>query len=342
MILEIELKNFRKFSDLSLNLNNNLVFIIGDNACGKTTILEAIYFLTRLKSERTNNYRDLIKHNEPFAKAKVITDNIRLETVITENTKLYKKNNIEYKKASEFFGSIPVILFSPDDINLVKASPSGRRKFLDMELSLLNKKYLNLLGETNYYLKQRNLVLQSDKFDNVLFDIFTNKLVENELLLIKSRLKFIDLLNKRINEVHSSVSENENIKLVYKSSLNLDNVSDTLKNIKDNELKYKTTLVGYHRDDFKILLNGLDASHFASEGQMRHIVISFKIALVLVYEEYTKQTPVLLLDDVFSYLDKKRQNNIIEFLKNRPQSIITSTSIDNYESIKDDALIIKL
>lgn len=342
MILEIELKNFRKFSDLSLNLNNNLVFITGDNASGKTTILEAIYFLTRLKSERTNNYRDLIKYDEPFAKAKVITDTIKLETVITENTKLYKKNNIEYKKASEFFGSISVILFSPDDINLIKSSPSVRRKFLDMELSLLNKKYLNLLGETNYYLKQRNLVLQSDKFDNVLFDIFTNKLVENELLLIKSRLKFIDLLNKQINEVHSKICKNENIKLVYKSSLNLDNVSDSLKNVKDNELKYKTTLVGYHRDDFKILLNGLDASRFASEGQMRHIVISLKIALVLVYEEYTKQTPVLLLDDVFSYLDKKRQNNIIEFLKNRPQSIITSTSIDNYESIKEDALIIKL
>ena len=342
MISNVELINFRKFDNISLDLSQKLVFIIGDNASGKTSILEAIYYATRLKSERTNNYKDLIKYEQPYAKIKVKTDINTLEVVLSENNKLYKKNNIEIKRASDFVGNTKLLLFSPNDINLIKGAPSVRRKFLDMEISLINKKYLETLSKTNYYLRQRNLVLQGKNVDLVALDIFTKNLSDLENLIIKSRIKFIELINEKINQVHSSICPGETIKIIYKCSLDLDNSYKNYKDLMNKEIRYKTTLIGFHRDDFIILLNEKDASKFSSEGQMRNIVISLKIALVLVYEAYLNVSPILLLDDLFSYLDLNRQKNIVEFLKTRPQTIITTTSLSNLDIDKDKALIIKL
>ncbi len=342
MIKSIELTDFRKFNNATFDLDKNLVFIVGNNAVGKTSILEAIYFMSRIKSQRSNNYRDLIKYDCPFCKVKMTTDSGNFEFVISQNSKLYKKNNIEIKKAKDFFGNTPLILFSPDDINLIKGSPSVRRKFLDMELSLLNKKYLETLGKTNFYLRERNTLLQSDKFDDTMYQIYTKNLCEEEIKIIKSRVKFLNLVNEKINIIHQSIAFGEKIELVYKNTLNLSEPYKSYQNVYIEEKKYKSTCIGYHRDDFKIYLNGIDASRFASEGQMRNIVVSLKIALVLVYEEYLNVSPVLLLDDLFSYLDTNRQQNIIEFLKTRPQTIITTTSLDNFNSLKDAAYIIKL
>lgn len=339
MIKRIALSNFRCFNNLNLNLENNLNILVGKNALGKTSVLEAIYLISTLKSIKTNNIDELIKENSPFSKIILEADS-NYQIVLSKGHKSLFINNTPVKKASMFVGNLHTVLFSPNDLFLVLGSPRIRRQFLDRELSMLNKKYLDCLVNAKYFLRQRNEALKKTK-DYDMIKFLTSSLVEQELLIIKSRIKFINLLNEKIKEVHKHISENEDVYLKYVSSIDLDNPLKCYENNLNKDYVMHTTTLGFHRDDIQIYLNDHLANGYCSEGQIRNIAISIKIALIMVYESYLHKTPILLLDDVFSELDKNRKSNLIRFLKDKPQTFITTTSLEEIpdELVKNASII---
>jgi DNA replication and repair protein RecF len=339
MIKRIALSNFRCFNNLNLNLENNLNILVGKNALGKTSVLEAIYLISTLKSIKTNNIDELIKENSLFSKIILEADS-NYQIVLSKGHKSLFINNTPVKKASMFVGNLHTVLFSPNDLLLVSGSPRIRRQFLDRELSMLNKKYLDCLVNAKYFLRQRNEALKKTKDYNMI-KFLTSSLVEQELLIIKSRIKFINLLNEKIKEVHKHISGNENVYLKYVSSIDLDNPLKCYENNLNKDYVMHTTTLGFHRDDIQIYLNDHLANGYCSEGQIRNIAISIKIALIMVYESYLHKTPILLLDDVFSELDKNRKSNLIRFLKDKPQTFITTTSLEEIpdELVKNASII---
>jgi len=342
MISKISLTNFRRFKKLDLNFSSNLVILIGSNALGKTSVLESIFLVSTLKSPRTSSTFYLIKENEPFSKINLETEKSKYEIILNETRHKASIDDIEIKRSRDFVGNLHTVFFSPSDLNLITGTPSKRRQFLDMELSLLNKKYLDCLSKSKYFLHERNEALKKGEKDSII-NFLTDELIYNEKLLVKSRIKFINLLNEKLKEIHSNISSGETLRLEYKSSFPLDNTKEFYLDNLNKDRILKTTNFGFQRDDFKVFLQDKEALNFASEGQIRNIAISIKIALVEIYESYLKESPILLLDDVFSELDKERQRNLINFLNSRPQTFITTTSLDEIpDELLDKAQIIKL
>ncbi len=341
MVTRFEIKNFRKLENLSLDLNQKLTILIGGNAIGKTSVLEAIYLISTLKSERTKKLEYLIKHNEPFSKVKLVSDDTTYEVVLSGNSKKYFIDNKEIDKASNFVGRFSSIYFSPDDTSIVTGSPTNRRHFLDLEISMLNKKYLETLVNARFYLKQRNEALKS-KADDTIIKLLTSDFSKESIKITKSRIKFIELLNEKLSKIHPLISNGEDIKLVYIPSYDLDKPNESISNNLSKDRLFKTTTKGFHRDDFKIYLNWCEAVNFASMGQIKNIALSIKLALVEVYESYLGKSPLLLLDDVFSELDKSRQANLISFVNKRNQTIITTNYLDVIpKELVDGACIIE-
>lgn len=328
MVKKLSLTNFRRFENLNLDFDNHLTIFTGGNALGKTSVLEAIYLVSSLKSERCNKLEYLIKFEAPYAKVKLLSEDLNYEVVLSNKSKKYFINNKEIVKASDFVGKLNCIYFSPNDLKLVTGSPEARRRFLNLEISLLNKKYLDSLNKAKYFLKQRNEALKSEAKDSIL-NLLTDSFVSSSSVISKSRIKFIELLNSKLETIHSQIASNEKIKLKYIPSYDINNPLDDLNNNLNKDKLYKTTTKGYHRDDFKIYLNSMEAINFASEGQIRNIALSIKLALVEVYKDYLSKSPLLLLDDVFSELDKTRQANIIDFVLKSDQTLITTNSLDS-------------
>ncbi len=328
MVKKLSLTNFRRFENLNLDFDNHLTIFTGGNALGKTSVLEAIYLVSSLKSERCNKLEYLIKFEAPYAKVKLLSEDLNYEVVLSNKSKKYFINNKEIVKASDFVGKLNCIYFSPNDLKLITGSPEGRRRFLNLEISLLNKKYLDSLNKAKYFLKQRNEALKSEAKDSIL-NLLTDSFVSSSAVISKSRIKFIELLNSKLETIHSQIVSNEKIKLKYITSYDINNPLDDLNNNLNKDKLYKTTTKGYHRDDFKIYLNSMEAINFASEGQIRNIALSIKLALVEVYKDYLGKSPLLLLDDVFSELDKTRQANIIDFVLKSDQTLITTNSLDS-------------
>lgn len=328
MVKKLSLTNFRRFENLNLDFDNHLTIFTGGNALGKTSILEAIYLVSSLKSERCNKLEYLIKFEAPYAKVRLLSESLNYEVVLSNKSKKYFINNKEIVKASDFVGKLNCIYFSPNDLKLITGSPEGRRRFLNLEISLLNKKYLECLNKAKYFLKQRNEALKSEAKDSIL-KVLTDSFVSSSAIISKSRIKFIELLNLKLETIHKRIALNEEIKLKYIPSYDINNPLDDLNNNLNKDKLYKTTTKGYHRDDFKIYLNSKEAINFASEGQIRNIALSIKLALVEVYKDYLGKSPLLLLDDVFSELDKTRQANIIDFVLKSDQTLITTNSLDS-------------
>ncbi|MCR5787400.1 MAG: DNA replication and repair protein RecF [Acholeplasmatales bacterium] len=342
MIKRIALNNFRCFDSINLSTTEDLSILVGRNALGKTSVLEAIYLISTLKSIKSSSLDDLIKENAPFAKVLIETDKDMYQVVLTKGHKSLSINNNPIKKSSEFIANLHTVLFSPSDLDLITGSPRIRRNFLDRELSMLNKKYLDCAVNAKFFLKQRNEALKKTSDKNMI-KLLTNSFVEQELLLIKSRIKFINLLNEKIKEVHSQIAKNENVYLKYVSTIDINNPLASYEKVINKDIILHTTTLGYHRDDIEIYLNDHLANGYCSEGQIRNIAISIKIALVMVYESYLHESPILLLDDVFSELDKSRKSNLIRFLKERPQTFITTTSLEEIpEELVKNASIIQL
>ncbi len=341
-VKELSLNNFRNYKDQTIKFNSGLNVLVGNNAQGKTNILEAIFMCAIGKSVRVKKDKDLIMWNEDFAKISLsstknkLSKNINIYLFQNQN-KAIKINSIPIKRMGQLMGEFNAIYFCPDDLKLVKESPDERRRFMDIDLSQLNKIYFYALIKYNKILAQRNKLLKTSRDINVLYDtisIWNEQLAECGATIVKFRLDFINLLKKFAFDAQNYLTNNkENLELEYtgvkgeseaeiKQTL-LDNLNKSVE--KDFDLGYTT--VGPHRDDIKIVVNNIDIRHFGSQGQQRTCALSLKLAELEIFNSIIGEYPVLLLDDVLSELDLNRQNRLLNKVKNI-QTIITCTEFD--------------
>ena len=331
-IANIKLNNFRNYNQLDLELNKHINVIYGDNAQGKTNILESIFLCSFGKSFRTVKEKEMIKFNqdktvvEIFYKKKDRDGKIKIE--IGEKKQI-AINGIKIKKLSELLGNINIVIFTPEDINILRDGPANRRRFLDMMIGQLRPNYVYSL---NMYLKtieQRNNYLRQIKEENKpeeMLDIWDEKLVEYGEKIYNYRKEFIEKILNKINEIHSKITDSkEELKIKYISDCSSrEEYLSLLKSRRKLDIIKGFTTKGIHRDDFIIYINEKEVNVYGSQGQNRTVILSLKLAeLNVVYEEIGEY-PILLLDDFMSELDEKRRKNFLNNIKNT-QVILTGT-----------------
>lgn len=330
-IKEIKLENFRNYSFEKIELNEKTNVIFGDNAQGKTNILEAIFIASLGKSFRTNKEIELIKENKNQAKVEIkFLKKQREEIVKVEisNKKVFFINDIPLKKTSEIVGKINIVLFTPEDIEILRNDPARRRKFLNIMISQLRPKYIHLMAEYKRTIEQRNNYLKQIKYENKTkktLEIWDEQLVNIGLKIYEYRKEFIEKINNKIKEIHLNATENkENIEIKYKSNINKEKYIKKINENREIDIQRGYTSVGIHRDDFEIYINDKNISIYGSQGQQRSSIISLKLAEAEVIYDEIEEYPVILLDDFMSELDKKRIKGFIKNIKNN-QVIITCT-----------------
>ena len=344
-IKNIELKNYRNYDNLKIDFNNNMNIIIGNNAQGKTNLLESIYVLAVTKSFLSNSDKNLIKFDNHFSKIKGFLDGNNgtnyIEIIINDNGKCIKVNNKEIKRISEYISTMNVIVFSSNDIILFKDSPSSRRKYFNIQISQIDKYYLKYLNDYNILLKQRNeffKILNTNKENDVKYlNIINDSYVSLSILISKYRKKYIDDINEFLGDIFYSITGIDGLYINYVSNINYDDnysESDLINRINkviDREIQYKMTLIGPNRDDFYFSLNGKNLSSFGSQGQIRSAILALKLSEVKLFSNLVGDSPILLLDDIFSELDIVKKNNILKYLDGNIQTIITTTDLKNIE-----------
>lgn len=325
MIQKITLKNFRNHETFNLDIKSPFVYIHGDNGSGKTSILESIYFCSTTKSHRTSDEKEMIKKNQLFAQVVIKDDDQTYEIVVSKLGKRTKINHVEKRKLSEFIGHLNVVMFAPNDLELIKGAPTIRRNFLDLELLQVDKKYLHHLNRYKQALKQRNSLLKKVdiKDDYTFLNILGDQLYEEGILLISERNKFITELNQYFISNYQRFSPHQ-VEIIYKPDQDDLGFKKHLSKQQKQDILYQTTLAGPHRDDFFISFNGFDSKTYASQGETRLIVIALKLALLDWIEFKTKRKVVLLLDDVLSELDQQKQDIFLKTLPKEHQIIINS------------------
>ncbi|MDT8719520.1 DNA replication/repair protein RecF [Clostridium sp. 19966] len=342
----LQLLNYRNYKQLLVELCSNVNVFIGDNAQGKTNILESIYYCSFGKSHRTSKDKELIKwdENEAFIKLQVIRERLdkKIEIkILKEGKKAININSIKINKISELMGNCAVVMFSPEDLKIIKESPGNRRRFLDMELCQLDGRYYYNLVQYNKVLTERNITLKGRNVDRAILDIYDEQLSSFAEYIIKKRLWYIKKLNEFGNDIHKEITEDkENIEFKYichfKSydDLKHDLLENLIRN-REKDIEKKMTSVGPHRDDFDIYINGVDTRSFGSQGQQRTSILTIKFSSLNIIKEVTGEYPILLLDDVLSELDLKRKRYVLSSI-NQVQTIITCTGIEDIKSYIDD------
>lgn len=347
-IEKIKLNNFRNYEELELNLNKNINIIYGNNAQGKTNILESIFLSSFGKSFRTNKEKEMIRFGQDkslidiFFQKKDRDGKIRIEI---GNKKQISLNGIKIKKLSELLGNINIVIFTPDDINILKEGPAKRRRFLDMLIGQLRPNYvyslnmyLKTIEQRNNYLRQ---IREENKPENML-EIWDEKLAEYGEKIFLYRKDFIDKILNKINEIHKNITgEKEKIKIEYIS--NCEQREEYLKLLKERRkldiIKGYTTK-GIHRDDFIVYINDNDVSIYGSQGQNRTAVLSLKISELQVVHDEIGEYPILLLDDFMSELDEERRKNFLNNIRNT-QVILTATDKIELEELEDSIFNVK-
>ncbi len=341
MIIEsVDLQNYRNYEFLNMTFDNKINIIYGDNAQGKTNILESLYVCATSKSHRGSKDKDIIRFGNDEAHIKVMVKkhgmNYRIDMHLKKNkTKGIAVNGIPIRRAVELFGIINIIIFSPEDMNIIKNGPSERRRFMDMELSQLDKIYLSNLVNYNKVVVQRNKLLKQLQFSGNsglvdMLDVWDMQLVRYGSEIIKRRMDFIDNINSIIRSVHSKLSGNKEIlNLRYIPCTTTDNFKDEVIRSRERDIKFKMTNVGPHKDDVAFFINDKDVRKYGSQGQQRTCALSLKLAEIELVKKVINDTPVLLLDDVLSELDANRQNFLLDSIGDI-QTIITCTGLDEF------------
>ena len=340
ILTNLKLKNFRNYDKLDLNFNDKINIFIGNNAQGKTNILESIYVLSLTKSHRTNKDMFLIKKDSLFTKiiGTVKEDKeTTYEILINENGKKVSINNDPLKKVSEYISKINVILFSPDDLEIIKGTPGERRSFFNVSISGFNNNYVRFLSEYNKILKLRNEYLKNNEIINKDYlDILTNKLIDLNIKIYNEREEYVSKINKYLKDIYKDISGKDNIYLTYDSFIeDKNNIKEELEDkfnlIYNTEINQRVTLLGVHKDDFSIYIDDIKINNYGSQGQHRMAVLWLKLSEIKIYEEEYNKKPILLLDDIFSELDKEKKTNIIKYIDNGLQVFITSTDLNSID-----------
>jgi DNA replication and repair protein RecF len=336
-ISTLKLKNFRCYEELSLKFKNNVNIFIGNNAQGKTSILESIYVLAFTKSHKVFKDTEVIFNEAEFAKINSLINlkeqSVQLDIVVSKMGKKAKYNQIEVNKLSEYVGILNVVMFAPEDLDLIKGNPKNRRKFLDVEIGQISREYIFNLQNYKKILKQRNDLLKTMQKkptkDYLLLDVITDQLIDYQVPIIEHRKKFIDDI-QQFAQIHYKRLSNSSdfLEIKYVPSMN-----DNLKNEYSAKYQYDiitgTTNLGIHRDEIEFYLNKYQLKTRASQGEQRTVVLAIKLALIDLIYQYKHEYPVLLLDDVLSELDQSRQNQLLDFIDNDVQIFITSTNIND-------------
>lgn len=353
---DIKITNFRNYNSLSLQFDKGINIIYGKNGQGKTNLLESLYVLGMTKSHRSYIDNNLLQTGkDSFKLVGNLYENgikTKLELIFQENTKLLKLDNNEIKKISDYVSRMNIIIFYPDDLSLVKGSPSERRRFLNSEISQLYGEYLLVLNDYSKLLKMRNDYLKKNKFDENYFAILTDYLIDKAIIIYKMRYRFVCKLNENINAIYENLSEIKNFEIVYKTSIKFkdydrnsmkEELKSNFKKILVKERKNKITLIGPHRDDLDFLIGNENIKNFGSQGQQRMAILAIKLSEIKIFHQYKGSNPILLLDDVFSELDKKKKNNLLHYINQDIQTIITTTDLNNIsKKIRDQSRLIEI
>lgn len=331
-IQKIKLTNYRNYEDEEIKFDKNINIFFGNNAQGKTNILESIYLCAIGKSYRTNKDKELIRDKSNFSR--VLADYSKKDRegkigVNISEKKVISVNDIKLKKMSEVLGNINVVLFNPDDINIFKDGPSRRRKILDIMISQLRPTYVYNLNMYMKVLEQRNNYLKQIKYDNKsdeMLEIWEIKLADYAEIISSYREEFINKLMKKITDIHKNITNNkESLKIKYISDYK--EKEDFLKRVRENRKKDIArgfSSIGIHRDDIRLFINNKELGIYGSQGQHRSAILSIKLSELEIIREDIEESPILLLDDFMSELDKERRENFLEDIKDT-QIIITCT-----------------
>nr|WP_238480087.1 DNA replication/repair protein RecF [Fructobacillus papyriferae] len=338
--------HFRNYEAATLHFQPGVNVFLGQNAQGKTNLLESIYALALARSHRTKIDKDLVQWGQSQARIEGLVKNrfgkLPLSLSWTNRGKQARVNHLDQPRLSGYIGQLNVILFAPEDLDLVKGPPAVRRRFIDIEFGQMNRTYLQLSAQYKRVLKDRNAYLKAWSFgqkkDDVFLTVLTDQLVElgAKLMLLKKR--FLTELGQAAARIHAAVAnQQEELVLHYKTGVDLSQLTDqktaeealtaAFKKQAEREKKQGTTLVGPHRDDFVIEVNGVDVSNFGSQGQQRTAALALKLGEIDLMHQETGEYPVLLLDDVLSELDANRQTHLLMTIENKVQTFITAPSL---------------
>lgn len=338
-ITKIGLTNFRNYEDLQLEFHPKINIILGNNAQGKTNILEAIYLSSLGKSFRTSNDYEMIRFDCNFFRIKIEAekknDDICVEMAVSKESKAVKLNGRKIKKTAELLENVYIVVFSPEDLKIVKEEPEKRRKFIDRELCQIKPMYYSNLSKYKKVLLQRNTLLKGNSPQISVLEVWDYELVEYGSKIILQRENFIKKLDKMSSEIHKNITNGkEKLHIQYESNVpymgSLEEQKslfiEKVKNSLDKDLQRRNTSVGPHRDDLKISINGIDIRKYGSQGQQRTAALSLKLAEIMLIKEETEEDAILLLDDVLSELDEERQHYLINSLS-ETQLFITAAEL---------------
>lgn len=336
-ILDLKLLNFRNYEKLELQFNPYKNIIIGKNGMGKTNIVEAIYVLALTKSFRGSKEDVIIRYNSDLARVEgtvLAKYKDKYKVIIKPNDKKVKINNTNIDRISDYLSKINIVLFTSEDLKLIKDTPNTRRKLINIELSQFSNDYLKILTLYNKVLKQRNAYLKTlyvnGNASRDYLDILTNQLIDIGIKINKYRSDFINSISKYIDDNYLKIAKKSGLKLVYKSDYNNKPKEDLIKIYKkelNRDIVLGKTNIGIHRDDYDLYLNDKNLKDYGSEGEQKNAIISLKLAEINIFKEEKQINPILILDDLFSELDQQKINNILKFISEDIQTFITTTDL---------------
>ncbi|MFC3041035.1 DNA replication/repair protein RecF [Virgibacillus xinjiangensis] len=354
-IEHLQLKNYRNYEKLDISFDDKVNLIIGENAQGKTNLMEAIYVLALTKSHRTSKEKELIQWDKDFSRVegRVFKQNrsFPLEIILSNKGKKAKLNRIEQQRLSDYIGAMNIVMFAPEDLTLVKGPPHTRRRFIDMELGQIQPRYIYHLGQYQKILKQRNHLLKQlqrrETKDPTMLRVLSEQLVEHASSLLERRFVFLDLLRKWAGPIHHGISRSlEKLEIQYNPTIEVSEEENKEKietiylqrfqEIEEKEIDRGTTLIGPHRDDLTFRVNGKDVQVYGSQGQQRTAALSVKLAEIELIHKEIGEYPILLLDDVLSELDDYRQSHLLHTIQGKVQTFVSTTSVDgiNHETLR--------
>ena len=336
----LKLKNFRNYDFLNVEFDGSTNIFYGNNAQGKTNILEAVYLSGTTKSHRGSKDRDMIRFGEDESHIEIVVEkngiSYQIDMHLKKNSpKGIAINKMPIRKASELFGIVNLVFFSPEDLNIIKNGPAERRRFIDLELSQLDKVYLNNLSNYNRIVNQRNRLLKELSFGGKkelsdTLEIWEMQMVQYGERLVARRKEFVIQINEIIEKIHQKLTGGkEGLQIIYEPSTGDLPFEQALKRYRDRDLRMKSTTVGPHRDDIGFLTGDMDIRRYGSQGQQRTAALSLKLSEIELVRLATHDTPILLLDDVLSELDKHRQNYLLDSIHDI-QTLITCTGVEDF------------
>lgn len=338
IIKSLELADFRNYETLDIHFDKGTNILYGDNAQGKTNILEAIYVSATTKSHKGSKDKEIIHFDKEEAHIRTYLEKENVEYKVDMHLRKNKSKGIaidgkKIKKAADLMGLLNIVFFSPEDLAIIKNGPSERRRFADMELCQLDSFYLYNLNHYNKIINQRNKLLKDMYFNPGLketLNIWDSQLVSYGSKIIERRYIFTEQLCEIINEIHNKLSGGkEHLIVKYEPDVSIENFEEKMRENQEKDIKSKMTSTGPHRDDFSFIVNDIDIRKYGSQGQQRTAALSLKLSEIELVKKITKDTPVLLLDDVLSELDSNRQNYLLNSIGNI-QTIITCTGLDEF------------